>query len=208
MYREIKSKLWSFILLSSYKQPDDGLLEAETRLMPLKYKVCLTDMKDDFNELCDTRITCQSVWPSWSSHLRQSDFYLQANPEKKVYNSIIKWMHYRLTFIFKLTNDTNCNCHVISVILLKYDKDVTVQHNCNLHVLYSEMACIRSATMYEFGLLRLIISHCNAMYMRECSLCDVLFHIAKYHFVVFYFVCYENISQILHYTSWSLIVFS
>jgi len=116
-------------------------------------------------------------------------------------------MHCKLTFIFKLTNATNWNCYVISVILLQYDIDVTVQRNCTLHVLYSEMTWIKSAATYEFGLFGLIISHCNAKHKCECSLCDVLFHTAKYDFVVFYFVRYKNISQILHYTSWSLIIF-
>lgn len=175
--------------------------------MPLKYKVCLIDTKDDFTELCNTRITRHVVWPSWSLHLRQGDSHLHANPEKKGYNNVIKWMHWKLTFIFKQMNVTNWNCYVISVILLKYDIDVTVQHNRNLHVLYSEMTRIKSATMDEFGLFGLIISHCKAKYKCECSLCDVLFHTAKYDIVVFYYVCYKNISQILRYTSWSLIIF-
>jgi hypothetical protein len=88
-------------------------------------------------------------------------------------------MHYKLNFIFKLTNVTNWNCYVISVILLKCDKDVTVQYDCPLHALYSEITWIKSATMYEFGLFGSIISHCNAMSKCECSISDVLFNIAK-----------------------------
>jgi len=61
-------------------------------------------------------------------------------------------------------NVTNWNGYVISVIHLKYNIDVTVQRNCTLHVLYSEMTQIKSAAMYESGLFGLIISHCNAMY--------------------------------------------
>jgi hypothetical protein len=140
--------------------------------MPLKYKACLTDTKDDFTELCNTRITCHVVSPSWSPHLRQGDSHLHANPEKKGYNNVIKWIHWKLTFIFKQMNVTNWNCYVISVILLKYDIDVTVQHNRNLHVLYSEMTRIKSATMYEFGLFGLIISHCKVWHC--CILLCVL----------------------------------
>lgn len=43
--------------------------------------------------------------------------------------------------------------------------------------------------MYQFGLFGLIISHCNAMSKGEHSLCDVFINVAKYDFVVFYFLC-------------------
>lgn len=83
--------------------------------------------KADFIEVCNTGITCHNLWPSPSPDLQGSDFYLQENPEKKMYNNnIVKWMHSKLTFIFKFMNVTNKNCYVMSVKLLNYKIDVTV----------------------------------------------------------------------------------